>query len=106
MKTINFFKKMTLFLVVFGISWPMIAVAEEGLGSAGELAQNVMTGAMVIKEIMRDLCLIGGAFLILSSFFQYMRFRRNPSEMTIGRPITTLIVGVVLIAITFIPWQI
>jgi uncharacterized membrane protein len=93
-----------LFLTICGILLPFLAIAADSK-DAGIVAENVFSGIMTIKSIVRNVCIIVGAFLILSSFFQYRKYRRNPSEMPVSRPITTLIVGIVLIAVTFIPIQ-
>lgn len=103
MSAIKLLKRCVNLFIFIVILWPIFALADQK--TAGDFAQNVFTGAITIRGIIQDACLITGAFLILSSFFQYRRFRRNPSEMPIGRPITTLIVGLILIAITFIPLQ-
>jgi len=73
--------------------------------TAGSIAENVFYGVTSIENIIKNLCIIVGSFLILNSFFQYKRYRRNSSEMPISRPITTLIVGIVVILISFIPMQ-
>ena len=90
--------------VVSSMLSPLLAYAEENT-DAGILAANIFSGVMNINDIIKNVCIIVGAFLILSSFFQYKKYRRNSSEMPIGRPITTLIVGLILIALTFIPIQ-
>lgn len=103
MKIIKFFKKSSSLFIFFTILCPAFATTDEK--TAGDLAQNILTGALSVESIIYDICIITGIFLVISSFFQYRRFRRNPSEMPIGRPITTLVVGLVLIALTFIPMQ-
>jgi hypothetical protein len=93
-----------LFLLICGTLLPLSSMASD-TNDAGIIAADVFSGIMTIKEIAVNACIIVGAFLILSSFFQYKKYRRNPSEMPIGRPITTLIVGIIIIAVTFIPIQ-
>jgi hypothetical protein len=93
-----------LFLLVCGMLLPLSSIASDG-NDAGVIAAGAFSSIMNIKEIAVTACYIVGAFLILSSFFQYKRYRRNPSEMPIGKPITTLIIGIIIIAVTFIPIQ-
>lgn len=97
-------KKNKILLSFCGALLPFSVMASEA-SDAGVIASGVFSGIMTIKEIAVNACYIVGAFLILSSLFQYKKYRRNPSEMPIGRPITTFIVGIIIIAITFIPIQ-
>jgi hypothetical protein len=90
--------------IVGSMLLPLLGYAAESK-DAGILAENIFSGVMSISEIIKKVCIIVGAFLILSSFFQYKKYRHNPSEMPISRPITTLIVGLILIALTFVPIQ-
>ena len=94
----------SLFLLLCGMLLPLSSIASDA-NDAGIIAANTFSTIMTIKEIAVNACYIVGAFLILSSFFQYKKYRRNPSEMPIGRPITTLIIGILVIAVTFIPVQ-
>ena len=96
--------KVRCFLSAFVMLLPFPSMASDNR-DAGIIASDVFSGIITVKEIVINVYIIIGAFLILSSFFQYKKYRRNPSEMPIGRPITTMIVGIIIIAVTFIPIQ-
>jgi hypothetical protein len=104
MKKIKLLNYNVILFAVYSILLPPLSYASQ-TSDAGIIAENAFVGVMTIKSIITNICLVLGAFLILSSFFQYKKYRRNPSEMPIGRPVTTLIVGLILIAVTFIPIQ-
>ena len=73
--------------------------------SFGDIANTLFGGALSIKGMVRAICIIAGVALILNSLFQFKKHRNNPSEVPISTPIMTLVVGLGLIALSFIPLQ-
>lgn len=71
--------------------------------SFGDIASNLFGNVLDIKSIVRAICIITGVALVLGSFFQYKKHRNNPSEVPLSTPIMTLLVGLALIALSFVP---
>jgi intracellular multiplication protein IcmD len=74
--------------------------------SFGEIASNLFGNVLDIRGIVRAICIITGAALVLGSIFQYKKHRNNPSEVPLSTPIMTLLAGLALIALAFIPLEI
>lgn len=73
--------------------------------SFGDIATSLFGNVMNIRGMVRAICIIAGTALVLGSLFQYKKHRNNPSEVPLSTPIMTLIVGLALIALAFIPFQ-
>lgn len=99
MKKINYFKLVLLF-----VFFPLPVLAESQ--GFGEIAENLFSGGIVIGNLIRAVCIITGVILVFASFLQYKKHRNNPSEVPLSTPIVTLLVGLALIALSFIPLQI
>jgi hypothetical protein len=95
---INYFKCGLLF-----IFFPLPVLAESQ--GFGELAENLFSGGIVIGNLIRAVCIITGITLVFASLLQYKKHRANPSEVPLSTPIMTLLVGLALIALSFVPLQ-
>jgi len=71
--------------------------------SFGDIANSLFGNVLDIRGIVRAVCIIAGSALILGSLFQYKKHRNNPSEVPLSTPIMTFLVGLGLIALSFIP---
>ena len=98
MKKINHFKWV---LLVFFFPLPVLAETWD----FGEIAENLFAGGVIIENLIRAVCIITGVTLVFASFLQYKKHRNNPSEVPLSTPIMTLLVGLALIALSFIPLQ-
>ena len=100
MKKINYY--LWMFFGFLFISLPVVAEAK----SFGDIASNLFGAEMGIKQIVHVICMVTGIALIFASVLQYKKHRQNPSEVPLTTPIMSLLVGLALIAMTFIPLQI
>ncbi|MCL5260106.1 MAG: hypothetical protein M1561_00265 [Gammaproteobacteria bacterium] len=76
-----------------------------GKDSFGDIASRLFGSEMDVRLLIRVLCIMTGIALILSSIIQYGKHRRNPVETTLGAVFTSLLVGLALIALSFVPLQ-
>ncbi|KPJ67390.1 MAG: hypothetical protein AMJ43_03775 [Coxiella sp. DG_40] len=98
MRKNNHFKWALLF---FFFPLPVLA-KNQGFG---EIAENLFSGGIVVGNLIRAVCVITGVTLVFASLLQYKKHRNNPSEVPLSTPIVTLLVGLALIALSFIPLQ-
>lgn len=108
------------FLICLSLSWAQYGLGQNPVSSSayssnyiehpvnpqkeglGEMAGDLVSGPMeLVRDMMSDICYIIGFSLLVIGLFQYRRYRHNPQEVPIGTPLTTLIVGTVLILLPF-----
>lgn len=71
----------------------------------GLIAKNIFGAAMTVEKLIKTLCIATAAALILSAAFQYKKHRKNPVETPLSKVIMSLIIGLALLALSFIPFQ-
>jgi len=101
MKKMNYFRWTLLGFVLISV----IALAQTQGASLGDVASTLFSGGMQISAIIRDICIITGIALIFASFLQYKKHRNNPSEVPLSTVFMSLIAGLALLALAFIPIQ-
>ncbi|MCK4608304.1 MAG: hypothetical protein KAT71_02375 [Gammaproteobacteria bacterium] len=69
----------------------------------GDIASGLFSDVLDIRKVMRAVFIVTGVALILGSFLQYRKHRQNPIEVTMGSVIMTLFIGLMMIALSFIP---
>ena len=74
--------------------------------SIGSVAQNIFGTVMGVEHLVKVLCVFVGMILILFSIAQYNKHRKNPIQVTIGSVLVTFFIGVLLVGLVFIPFQI
>lgn len=80
--------------------WLTTAWTAEGFGTIGD---NLFVAIQGISGIIHIICGATGAALILSAFFRYFTYRRNPVVAPLSSVITLLVTGLCLVALIFIP---
>jgi Ca2+/H+ antiporter len=94
----NYFK--WLLLIFLFISLPAFAK------TIGDIAGALFGGGMEISSIIQTICIITGVALIFASLLQYKKHRNNPTEVPISTVLLTLLAGLALLALAFVPIQI
>jgi len=89
-----------LLLIFLFLSIPAVAQ------SIGDVAGALFGGGMEITSIIRTICIIAGVALIFASLLQYKKHRNNPIEVPISTVLLSLIAGLALLALAFVPIQI
>lgn len=74
--------------------------------AAGAVASNLFQVGLGVRKIVRAVCIIAGASLIVSSFVQYKKYKQNPIETRFSTVIFTFLIGVGLILLSFVPMQV
>lgn len=72
-------------------------------GTFGEIATNVYEPVTFILKLVRAVSIICGVGLVLGSFLRYLEYRRNPVNVHLTMVIFSLLFGVALIILGFIP---
>ena len=62
---------------------------------------NTMVDFM--SDTLRGVTFIAGLVFVAIAFYEYLRHRENPLEVPISKPITFLILGVILMLVQYIP---
>ena len=99
MRKIKYFKQ--LLLVFLFVSLPVLADPE----SIGDVAGSLFEGGVIISKIIHAICITAGIALIFGSLLQYKKHRNNPSEVTFSSVVLTLLAGLALLAVAFIPMR-
>lgn len=84
------------------MSMPLWAAGSAGTG--GDFASvigNVMEPATIAARILNVASVICGAGFLMASALQYKNHRNNPQEVPLSRPITYLILGLVLVILPY-----
>lgn len=95
----NIFWKTVTRMMVLGLGCSSLTVAH-GL-TAGEFAEKLTFGGSLIAMLMHAVSIIMGVTLMIMSGAFYKSHRDNPKFIPIERPITYLILGLVLLALPY-----
>ncbi len=90
---------------VSGLFVPLQLLASQDQ-SYGDMAQGIFGNEMVVRSIIQAICITAGAGLIFGGLMQIRRHVRNPTEVPISTPIVSIIAGLALIGLSFIPLQV
>jgi hypothetical protein len=98
-KTIGF---LLLLIVLLGAS---LAYADTNDGvnlpdtqlSIGDFANNLMGPVEVLTKMFEDIAIVAGVGFLFAALIQYKAHRENPSQVRLGKPISYLVFGVILI---------
>ena len=82
---------------------PVVAFASDR--TFGQIANTLFGSEVMIRGIIRAVCIIAGCALVLGSVLQYKKHRQNPLEVRLGSVFVSLFTGLALIALSFIPFQ-
>lgn len=90
---------------VFAVSSSIMAAGGGKPVGVGVIANNLFDVGLNVRKIVQAVCIITGTCLIVGAMIQYKKYRQNPAEVKLSTLLFTLIVGLCLIALTFIPMQ-
>ena len=74
--------------------------------SYGNIAENLFGIEFTLQSIFQTTTMMLGIYLIFIGLLKIGRYRTNPIETTLGSVITFFIIGLALIALSFISMQI
>lgn len=74
--------------------------------NVGDFSDTLFGVAVSVTNLIKFLSFICGTLLVFFSIQQYGRYKRNPVETTISTVIITLVIGLALIALTFVPFKV
>jgi hypothetical protein len=94
-------KKVGSNLFLFLLIVPCLAFSETAI-SIGTVADNALTPAKVVGEMISAGCLILGVGLVAGSFIRYMEYKRNPVQTRLSTPILFFIFGLTLVLLPYI----
>lgn len=87
-----------LVLLTFDVAW---AKTEQTHLDMGIIADRIHVAGEFVAKIMVAVCVVMGVMLISFAFFHYRTHRINPKLVPLGKPVTYLILGLVILAIPF-----
>jgi len=73
--------------------------------SIGDISQNLFGAEMNIHDFIQIVCIVSGIALILGGLLKFKKYRRNPVEARLSSVIFDFIIGLILIGLAFIPFQ-
>lgn len=71
--------------------------------SLAHISKNLLVGGHILTKLMWAACIVVGIALIAAAFTQFQIHRRNPKLVPLTTPVLYLILGIVAIAIPFVP---
>ena len=91
----------------------MFATAGNALGassssakaSLGDVSSNLFNAEMGVHDFIQAVCITAGIAVILGSFFQFKKYRDNPVATRLSTVVFNFFIGLVLIALAFVPFQ-
>lgn len=69
----------------------------------GVIANQLTSPVDFLTTIIYKICYLIGFVLVVSSFFQYRRYRNNPTEVRLSQPVMLLILGICIGLLPLIP---
>ncbi|MBN2689548.1 MAG: hypothetical protein JXR42_02950 [Gammaproteobacteria bacterium] len=69
----------------------------------GNIASNLFGEELAIHGIIQVVCVITGCALILSALMLYRKHRKNPMHIHLSQVFMTLLIGIAMLALYFIP---
>jgi len=94
-----------IFFTLLNVSEAVFAVNRNRGPSFGDISQNLFGAEMGVHDFIQAVCIISGAALILGAFIQFMKYRRNPIATKLSTVILNLFIGLILIGLAFVPFQ-
>ena len=73
--------------------------------SIGDIGLNLFGAEMGIHEFIQAVCVTSGIALILAALLKFKKYRHNPIATRLSTIIFDLVLGLLLIALSFIPFQ-
>lgn len=99
-------------LLIFSLFYSIRSIAEEGYdnfeyiddrpSTLGSAAKNISNALMGISDLWLAVASIAGLGLIVASIAKFHMHRKNPQQIPIGQPISLLVIGMLLLSLSFI----
>jgi hypothetical protein len=84
--------------------WPLLIVSQLAMAdSATSVTENIFGVELTAHSFVKVTCIITGSALIMASFIQFQKHRKNPIATKLSTPIFSLLTGIGLILLSFIP---
>ena len=98
-------KKIILFSILFTTISAIASYPSQSSTSIGDIGQNLFGAEMTIHDFVQAICITAGVALILGAIVQFQKYRRNPIATKLSTVIFNIIIGLLLIGLAFIPFQ-
>lgn len=101
-KTVNNFlfcgKGVLVFSIIFGFfySCAVLAAADTG-GGIGSIASGIVTQFKALGQLILAIAFLAGIGFIMAAIFKFKQHKDNPTQITLGTPISMLVIGAVLV---------
>lgn len=69
----------------------------------GDIASNLFNFGQNLSQVAKTVVIMAGISIIMFGMIQYGKHRNNPVETPISKVIMTIVVGLSLIALSFVP---
>lgn len=56
-----------------------------------------------VTSTLLDMTFVAGLAMVAAGIYHYMRYRENPMEVSISKPITFVVLGCILMVLQYIP---
>lgn len=73
--------------------------------SIGDIANGLFGFTQDIRQLFKTVAITVGVGIIIFGIMQYKKHRMNPVETPLGKVIMTIVIGLGLIALSFIPFK-
>lgn len=99
-------KKLIFFSTLFTSASALASnYSPPGSLSVGDIGQNLFGAEMTIHDFIQAVCITAGVALILGAMVQFQKYRRNPIATKLSTVIFNIVIGLLLIGLAFIPFQ-
>jgi hypothetical protein len=93
-----------LFLLPSCFVIPAFAAGKPGEDiGLGNIAKNVFNMEIGVHEFLQAVCITSAVGMFLNAIVKYNKHRRNPIAVPLSASITSLIIGILLVILVFIP---
>lgn len=98
-------EKIILFSTLFTTISAIASYPSQNSTSIGDIGQNLFGAEMTIHDFIQAVCITAGVALILGAMVQFQKYRKNPIATKLSTVIFNIIIGLLLIGLAFIPFQ-
>jgi len=97
-------KRYFVFLL-FAVASNVLSSPQNKPEGIGEISNNLFNAEMGIHKFIQAVCITSGIALILAGFIQFRKYRKNPIVTKLSSVVFNFCVGLALIGLAFIPFQ-
>lgn len=98
----NSISKYTLFLIVVMCLITVDGFAQVGKQDLGDLSQNIRGSSGGILTLFFGMSVVAGLCFAVASAFKFKHHKDSPTQVTVGQPISLLMLGAAMIWLPFI----